>query len=236
MINTLAFLTIIRKARSYRSSTKLFLGTQKFLLKESLKRMLQAQAGSDSVESSDYEIAFDQRASRPWVFAVSCPCGMCRLTWRPFTWKQRQLEIVEGAASDYSLQHANQGPLLLQVKARVSRGFRTRGLGNFRIWNIFLLSSVTIYEYLYKKSGFRCFPELDCDLNHVLRTCLVLDKDKCEIFQQITSILIIDGHHEIQKASLDWPHRFCSSQSPTDAKQNQNQTFGEREPHTINTM
>ena len=65
MINTLAFLTIIRKARSYRSSTKLFLGTQKFLLKESLKRMLQAQAGSDSVESSDYEIAFDQRASRP---------------------------------------------------------------------------------------------------------------------------------------------------------------------------
>ena len=49
------------------------------------------------------------------------------------------------------------------------------------------------------------------------------------VFQQFTSIRILDGRYEIPKASLDRFYRIGSLQSPTHAKQNQNFSLGEQE-------
>jgi hypothetical protein len=38
------------------------------------------------------------------------------------------------------------------------------------------------YEYLADKLGLQRLPEPQRDLNHVLKTCLVADQDKCDIF------------------------------------------------------
>ena len=74
----------------------------------------------------------------------------------------------------------------LQLQARLSQGFRTSGHPRVVAISRFEVSSSSarhyIFEYLCEKLGLRWMPEHDRDLDHVLRTYLVLDKDKYNIF------------------------------------------------------
>lgn len=140
-------------------------------------------SSSDSVESGDDDFAFDQRASRPCELAVKLPLWDLTFDLKALHKEAEAVgnrargrqRLVLAACKPGAPPASNASKSVARFSYEWSRQypdlkFLPTQLGHY------------IYEYLGEKLGLSWVPEQERDLDHVLRTYLVQDHDKCDIF------------------------------------------------------